>query len=181
MEEYVREKQKPQSLVDALEVWDKQRHKTPPPVKAVWLDYGPLLWAIKWAKEREGSIIWFQSRAVGEMLQAFGVPVFWEGYPDREATPTVALSISVFHKGKNMLKVWDDQLVLQPPRNAATWEQLLGRTYRSGQESSHVKCSVYYHVAPCQEAMGRALIRSRYIQDNTNQPQILMFANKEGL
>tara|TARA_Y100000361_G_C11159838_1_gene346495 strand:- start:2263 stop:3963 length:1701 start_codon:yes stop_codon:yes gene_type:complete len=181
VEEYVREKQKPQSLVDALEVWDKQRHKTPPPVKAVWLDYGPLLWAIKWAKEREGSIIWFQSRAVGEMLQAFGVPVFWEGYPDREATPTVALSISVFHKGKNMLKVWDDQLVLQPPRNAATWEQLLGRTFRSGQESSHVKCSVYYHVAPCQEAMGRALIRSRYIQDNTNQPQILMFANKEGL
>ena len=180
VEEYVRQNQKPQSLVDALNCWDQQRHKPPPPVKAVWLDYGPLLWAIKWTEERDGSILWFKSRAVGEMLKAFGIPVFWEGHPDRDATPTVALSIPVFHKGKNMLKVWDDQLVLQPPRNAATWEQLLGRTYRSGQESSHVKCSVYYHVEPCRDAMRRALIRSRYIQDNTNQPQILMFANKEG-
>tara|TARA_Y100000310_G_C20356438_1_gene656898 strand:- start:312 stop:665 length:354 start_codon:yes stop_codon:yes gene_type:complete len=113
------------------------------------------------------------------MLQAFGVPTFWEGVPNREATGTVALSIQVFHKGKNMLRVWDDQLILQPPRNAATWEQLLGRTYRPGQESSHVKASVYYHVHPYHEAMRRALQRSRYIQDNTKQPQILLLAERE--
>ena len=179
VEEYVRDKQRPRSLVEALGAWDAQRHKPPPPVKAVWLDYEPLLWSLKWAADRDGSIIWFESRAVGEMLQAFGVPTFWEGVPNREATGTVALSIQVFHKGKNMLRVWDDQLILQPPRNAATWEQLLGRTYRPGQESSHVKASVYYHVHPYHEAMRRALQRSRYIQDNTKQPQILLLAERE--
>ncbi len=179
VEEYVREHNKPASLVDALSAWDEQRHKAPPPVKAVWLDYTPLVWAIKWAAQRDGSIIWFKSRAVGEMLQAFGIPTFWEGAPDRNATGTVALSINVFHKGKNMLSVWDDQLILEPPSSAAIWEQLLGRTYRPGQESDHVKASVYYHVYPYEQAMRRALQRSRYIEDNTNQPQILLLANKE--
>lgn len=179
VEEYVRSHQKPVSLVRALGEWDAQRHKAPPPVKAVWLDYTPLLWSLKWAAERDGAILWFRSRAVGEMLQAFGVPTFWEGVPDRKATGTVALSINVFHKGKNMLSVWDDQLILEPPSSGATWEQLLGRTYRPGQTSAHVKASVYYHVYPYEQAMRRALQRSRYIEDNTNQPQILLLANKE--
>jgi len=179
VEEYVRANGKPKVLADALSVWDTQRSKPPPPTKAVWLDYEPLLWAIKWAAQREGAILWFTSRAVGEMLQAFGIPTFWEGVPNREASPTIALSLRVYHEGKNFLTPWDDQLILQPPSSGAVWEQLLGRTFRPGQESSHVKASVYYHVQPCQEAFGKAIRRSRYIQGNTLQPQILLLANRE--
>lgn len=179
VEEYVREHKKPASLVQALSRWDEQRSKPPPPTKAVWLDYGPLLWAIKWAKQRESSIIWFTSRAVGEMLQAFGVPTFWDGVPNIESTPTVALSLRVYHEGKNFLTPWDDQLILQPPSSGAVWEQLLGRTYRPGQESSHIKASVYYHVHPYHESFRKAMQRARYIQGNTLQPQILLMAEKK--
>ena len=179
VEQYVREHRKPTSLVQALAAWDEQRSKPPPPTKAVWIDYGPLLWAIKWAAKRESSIIWFTSRAVGEMLQAFGVPTFWEGVPNIESSPTVALSLRVYHEGKNFLTPWSDQLILQPPSSGAVWEQLLGRTFRPGQESSHITASVYYHVHPNQESFQRAIRRARYIQGNTLQPQILLLAEKE--
>ncbi len=180
VEEYVREKRRPAPLLEALEAWDAQRHKPPPPRKPVWLDYGPLLWALSWAAKQEGgAILWFSSRAVGEMLQAFGVPTFWEGVPNKEVSGIVALSIRVYHEGKNFLTPWDNQLILQPPSSGAVWEQLLGRTYRPGQESTHVKASVYYHVSPCHDAMRNALKKARYIQGNTTQPQILLFAEKE--
>lgn len=179
VEEYVRNNRRPKSLVEALDIWDSERHKPPPPTKAVWLDYTPLLWSLKWAAQREGSIIWFTSRAVGEMLQAFGIPTFWDGVPNKEVSPTVALSLRVYHEGKNFLTPWSDQLILEPPSSAAVWEQLLGRTYRPGQDSPHVKASVYHHVHPCQESMRRAIQRSRYIEDSTMQPQILLFAERE--
>ena len=113
------------------------------------------------------------------MLQAFGVPTFWEGVPNIESSPTVALSLRVYHEGKNFLTPWSDQLILQPPSSGAVWEQLLGRTYRPGQESPHVKASVYYHVHPNHESFQRAVRRARYIQGNTLQPQILLLAERE--
>tara|TARA_R100000951_G_scaffold24284_1_gene20486 strand:- start:7184 stop:8890 length:1707 start_codon:yes stop_codon:yes gene_type:complete len=179
VEEYVRANQKPASLVGALARWDDQRGKPPPPTKAVWIDYGPLVSAIKWASARESSIIWFTSRAVGEMLEAFGVPTFWDGVPNIESTPTVALSLRVYHEGKNFLTPWHDQLILQPPSSGAVWEQLLGRTFRPGQESPVIKASVYHHADPCREAFRKALQRARYIQGNTLQPQILLMAERE--
>ena len=113
------------------------------------------------------------------MLQAVGIPTFWDGVPDIQSAPTVALSLRVYHEGKNFLTPWDDQLIMQPPSSAAVWEQLLGRTYRPTQESTHVKASVLYHVYPCHEAFHRALQRSRYLEDTTLQPQILLLADKE--
>lgn len=167
------------SAYDALVAWMNQRHKPEPPVEAVWLDESVVDWAVDWLASREAGFLWFHSRAVGEKLAEYGVPVFWEGMPDREKTPLCALSIPVYHKGMNF-QAWDDQCVLEPMPNAARWEQLLGRQHRAGQLSPMVKCSVAQHTWPIQERMKKAFARSRYIEQTTSQPQKLLLARKSG-
>jgi len=166
------------TLVDALQEWDQQRHKDPPPVKAVWIDTSPVMYAWTWAQRRKEGFIWFRSRAVGELLQALGIPTFWEGTPSHKSTPIAALSISVYHKGRNF-QAWNDQLIMEPMPNAATWEQLLGRQHRAGQ-SRGVSADVYQHTWPLMQAMRKALRRAKYIEHSQGQPQKLLFAQKTG-
>ena len=163
----------------ALMKWLAQKDKPTPPTRPVWLDSSPVEWAIEWLESRERGFIWFQNRAVGELLEAYGIPTFWSGMPDPEKHARCALSINVYHKGMNF-QPWADQLVLEPMPNAATWEQLLGRQHRSGQLSPVVKCSVAQQTWPLQVRMRKALTRAAYIQESTGQPQKLLLANKTG-
>jgi hypothetical protein len=163
-----------------LSAWLEQSKKPKPPTEAVWLDYGPLVHAIAWAEKKDMAFLWFQSRAVGKMLQAFGVPSFWEGLPDPRKHKVAALSIEVYHKGKNF-QPWSDQLILEPPPNAAKWEQLLGRTHRPGQRSAVVRAHLYQHSDVLVESFQRARAKARYIEDTTGQEQKLLMAHYYGL
>lgn len=162
-------------MTGILATWDAQREKPPPPVKPIWLDYGPLLHAIAWSRQRKRAFLWFQSRAVGEMLNAFGIPAFWSGRPDPGQHPIAALSITVYHKGKNF-QAWNDQLILEPPPNPATWEQLLGRTHRQGQTAAQVYASIYQHTDPFRTRLTTAQARAEYVQATTGQLQKLLHA-----
>lgn len=166
----------------ALAAWDAQRLKEPPPRRAVWLDYGPLLFAIEWAQRRAktGALIWFQSRAVGNMLLDFGIPTLWEGTPKFEVTPLVALSQTVYHKGRN-LQAWSEQLILQPPPNAVIFEQLLGRTHRQGQSATAVRAEIYQHTQALEQNLAVAAAKANYVQTTTGQQQKLLLARRESL
>lgn len=179
VEEYVRREGRPKGLVDALAAWDAQRHKPPPPTRAVWIDYGPVMRAVEWALARPRCFLWWRSRAVGELLGELGIPKFGEGdgTPDPRKHPRAALSIAVHHKGRNY-QAWDDQLVLEVPSSGAWWEQLLGRTHRYGQTSPEVRCSVFQRTWPQRNAFETALDRAQYIQDTTGQPQKLLVGKK---
>jgi hypothetical protein len=180
LEEYVRASHRPHDLYQALMAWDEQRGKDPPPTRAVWLDPTPVLHAVEWALKRERAFIWYHSRAVGDMLEAMGVPTFRDGgeTPDPEKTPVCALSINVFNKGRNF-QAWDDQLIMEPMASAATWEQLLGRTHRQGQESKVVRASIYQHTWPTRNTMQKAVKRAKYIQQTTGQLQKLLLARRD--
>lgn len=181
VEEYVRSSGRPVSLHRALLAWDEQRHKDPPPTRAVWVDYGPVTWAYQWAMERDRCFLWWRSRAVGEVLGYMGIPVFGQGdgRPDPRRHPRAALSIAVHHKGKNY-QPWADQLVLEWPSGAGWAEQLLGRTHRPGQESPVVECAVPLTTWAQRQTFTRCEERSRYIQDMTGQPQKLLTATRAG-
>lgn len=171
-----------QEMVEALTQWDEQRAKDPPPTKAIWLDTGPIVHAIMWARQREKALLWYRSRAVGEMLHMLGIPTFGagDGKFTIEATPIAAVSWRVYHKGKDWMTDWQHQLVLEPGPNGAEWEQMLGRLHRPGQEHDTVFTSVFYHTWPLQLAMARALERSEYIQATSSQPQKLLAAERRG-
>mgnify|MGYP003643939936 CR=1 FL=1 len=180
VEEYVRER-KPPGLYQALLRWDEQRHKPPPPTKPVWIDPGPVLAALHWLEGRDRALVWYGSKAVGDMLAAFGLPTFGagDGTPRAESHPRAALAIEVHHKGRNY-QAWNDQLIMEPMPNAATWEQLLGRTHRQGQTADVVQASVFQSAWPQRLAFQRALVRSRYIAQMTGSSQKLLLADKKG-
>lgn len=178
LEDYVRAGG-PAALKYVLEEWDKERHKEPPPVKAVWIDVTPVLYAVEWASKQDRAFIWFQSKAVGAMLAAFGIPVFDDGKytPCPDKHPVCALSIAIFNKGRNF-QAWDTQLVMEPGPNGATWQQKLGRTHRQGQLSPVVRCSIYQHTWANRQALEKAMRRARYIQGTTGEPQKLLQATR---
>jgi hypothetical protein len=180
VEEYVRENKSPHQLWQALQAWDEQKHKDPPPTRPVWIDYEPISEAVKWVASHDRCLLWYQSRAVEEMLESFGVPVHGAGskapQPNQDKA---ALSISVFHKGHN-LQAWDCQLVLEPMSNAAMWEQLLGRCHRAGQTSAEVQCFVMQNTWAFRERLRRADNKAKYIQGMTGQPQKLLTAQRHG-
>lgn len=180
VEEHVRSARSPPELHSALLAWDEQKVKDPPPTKTIWIDPTPVLHAVQWAMQRERCFIWYRSLAVGDMLEAFGMPRFGDGNstPDPELHPRAALSISVFHKGRNF-QAWDDQLILEPMGNAATWEQLLGRTHRQGQESEVVRASIFQHTWPYRNSLKKAVKRAKYIQQTQGQPQKLLLARRD--
>ena len=181
LEEWVRERLEAgeyvlKDLKKHLLAWDEQRGKPAPPVKPVWIDYGVVAWAVAWAMEN-GGFLWFDSRAVGECIRdMFNVPTFWKGRPDPKKHRYCALSTKVFHKGFNF-QGWNTQLVMEPPANAAIWEQLLGRQHRQGQKSLHVNCDVAQHAWPVINSMARAMRRARYLQNTTGQLQKLLLAD----
>lgn len=179
VEDYVRKDPDAAStLQEPLADWDAQRQKPAPPVRAIWLDTAPVIHAVRWAKQHDQGFVWFRSRAVGEMLQRFGVTAMWEGTPSRRDQPVVALSERVFHKGRNFQE-WSQGLHMEPGANAAIWEQLLGRQHRAGQKAA-VHLDVYQHTWPLQVNIARAFQRAQFLQDITGQPQKLLFAEKMG-
>lgn len=167
-------------LHGTLTAWINQRDKPEPPSVPVWLDYGPILEAISWATSRGQAIIWFQHDAVGKALEGFGIPTFWEGTPDPEKHPIVALSIQVYHRGWNF-QAWNEQLVMEPPTSAAIWEQLIGRTHRTGQQAEVVQVHVFQHTWPIRTVFTRAYKRAQYMQNTTKQPQKLLYAELQNI
>jgi hypothetical protein len=184
VDQYVRQRVaagKPVSpdLVYWQEQWDEQKKKPEPPTKARWLDFSVIIEAVAWSRKHEG-FVWFDSRAVGEALQAFGLPTFWEGMPDPKHHRRAALSLNVFNKGKN-LQPWDNQLFMQVPSDAKLWEQALGRTHRAGQTSPVVRATIMQHTWVLRKSWRKSLERATYIQATTGQLQRLCFAEKHGL
>lgn len=106
-----------------LEAWRRVRDDYTIEPKPVWIDRG----IIDQIEADERTLIWVYSRALGEALP-------WPFYRDgRHPEPGPAvLSISSYKQAHN-LQAWNRSIVLQPPSLAVEWEQLIGRTYRSGQ------------------------------------------------
>jgi len=180
VETYVRTTHTPSRMWEALQRWDEQRHKPEPPRRACWIDTSLLAYAVEWAQAHaKGGIIWFRARAVGEALAEYGIPTYWEGSPDFTATPVVALSIAVYHKGRNFQE-WGEQLLLEVPTSAERLEQLFGRTHRQGQKRDVVRADVVQHTWKVQQAWASAVEAARYIQATTGQEQKILAAGLTG-
>ena len=77
---------------------------------------------------------------------------------------------------KSNLQKYCQNLVLSPSPSGATWEQLLGRTHRPGQQADEVEVVVYQHSPEFREALEKARANSEYIEASTWQRQKLNFA-----
>jgi hypothetical protein len=163
----------------AWEHWQEQKQKPPPPTKPIWVDYYLIDYAVKWLeKTNQGrpAIVWFDTKAVADRLKKSGIPTFGAGEEVPTKAISCAMSIQAHGIGKN-LQPWHQQLVLSPPESGLTWEQMLGRTHRQGQEADEVFCSVCLHAPPFMRAWMRAVADAKYIYRTTGNPQKLLYAD----
>jgi len=161
---------------DAWRAWQEVKHKPAPETVPVWIDEGVIDYARRWLDDGDPSILWYQSRAIGERL-ARHLPTFGAdtACPSTSHPATVAASIAVHGKGRN-LQAYHCGFVLEPPASGSAWEQLIGRFHRQGQASHLVEFHVLQHTQPLQKALERARSDALYIEQTQGQKQKLNFA-----
>ena len=77
--------------------------------------------------------------------------------------------------GKN-LQHYDRQLILDVPRNAQLWEQLLGRTHRQGQTSDCVTADVLCGTEFEKKGILNSIEQAKYIQETGGGSQKLLIS-----
>lgn len=167
--------------------WVDIRGSFTPVTEAVWVSHD-LVDAVAAHKFEGPTIVWVEHDAVGAALAAKGVPYFGAGGLRRlhrggpsesiEAAPArgiVAASISANAEGRN-LQSWGRNLVLSPPGMGSTWEQLLGRTHRDGQQADVVDVMVYAPTDLHLRSLTQAKAYAKYIAQTTGQEQKILSA-----
>ena len=161
------------------EAWETESVKPDPPIETVWIDYYLIEDAVKRCRySKDPIILWYESKAVGSALARAGLTVYGAGNnpPVGVEAHTCAMSIAAQGTGLNLQR-WSKNLVIEPPSGGATWEQMLGRTHRSGQDQDDVEVYVYSHARPFKEAFRSARLDARYIEDSTGNIQRLNIAS----
>jgi hypothetical protein len=142
-----------------------------------------LEYARDWMIKNEG-IVWVEHVAVGEKLSEIsGFSYFGESGRDakgqniEESRGSIIASIAANGEGRNLQK-WSRNLILSCPPGGGTWEQLLGRTHRQGQESDEVTIEVLLSCIEHYEGFEQAKRDALYVQDTTGQTQKLLTCDK---
>lgn len=158
------------------ERWDTDKLK-----QAVWIDEFILKDIERWVracqKVGQKGIVWVESLALLEKLHKAmpDVPFYPSGNNGiMNATDTCIASMS--HKTGKNLQQFDTNLVVEISTSGNDWEQLLGRTHRSGQQADEVSAELYLHTAEMWEAFDQARRDSAYVEQTWKQVQRLSYA-----
>ncbi len=170
--------------------WVGVRDTYTPKRKAHWICDCVVREAARWARwrvEEDTGIVWVEHVAFGEALsKVSGLPYFREQGKDAEGRSieeyrggSIIASIAACSEGFN-LQHYSCNLVVAPPASGTTWEQLIGRTHRYGQEADDVTIGVALKLPEQQAAFAQSIKDARYIQQTTKQEQKLILADNIG-
>lgn len=164
--------------------WMNIRDSFTPETDAEFLTLDYLQNVVDTAKANN-SLIWFQDRAVGQQLSAWGLPVYAsqgkevktkQSITARTKPCPVAVSTNALSEGFN-LQLWNHNMVLNCTPTGTAWEQMIGRTHRFGQTADSVDfllmASSEAQIADFKQARADA----RYIEATTGQRQKLTIAD----
>lgn len=171
-----------QEAPDEWHAWVKVRDSFKPNSIAEWIDDFALRACAEWI--RDGGIVWTSHRAFGERLAK---PRFSQGLYSYFGAGTskelldynlsrVALSISSHGQGKN-LERYSRNLIVAPPSSGKTWEQVIGRTHREGQEADEVEVDVFLHAPELEDSFAQARADAVYLEDALGNRQKLNYAD----
>lgn len=155
-----------------------------PNTEAVWFSQESLETAEIWLKSNQG-IVWTEHVEYGRELSkrtglsyyaAQGRDAQGRLVEDHPPGQSMICSVQSNAEGRN-LQAWSQNLVMAAPPNGATWEQLLGRTHRDGQEAEEVTVDVFTGAWEHVAGFHQACRDSAYTQDTTGQAQKLVYAD----
>lgn len=137
--------------------------------------------AARWGKEMGEGLMWFHHPEVGawvsELLTEEGIKHTFAPAGQNEAVYTPGLVVSSFAHGtgKN-LQHQSRNLIIELPDSAQTFEQVIGRTHRSGQKADDVRCDVFVSNGFDMALFNHLLRDADYIQASTGTVQRLCYA-----
>ena len=160
--------------------WQEVADFDPPPTETVWVDRGyPLRVAQEFLAQGTG-VIWVRSQALGHRLAEAGLAYHGQG----SAAPTggdAVVSIDVHATGwDGGQRVYDRQLVMEAPRSAATWEQMLARLHRPG-ATNDVSAWVLAPTMHQRVAIEVGLAGAHYVRGTQGAEQRLLLADWESV
>lgn len=163
----------PVSVKCSWENWVAIRERVTFDREVVWVDRG----IVKQAAERllayKRGLLWYSSVAVGEELARLGVPVYGGGTTEPpRSVKHAALLIRTHGTGKD-LQAWDHNLVLESPRGAIMWDQMLARTHRAGQMSDSVSTEINAGTWASRAILFRALREAQHQEIAMGQQRLL--------
>jgi len=133
-------------------------------------------------KIKKPTIIWVEHQAVGEKLSEIselpyyrqqGLDLHGNFIDDHPASESMIASIQANSEGRN-LQAWSRNVVMPPPANGASWQQLLGRTHRSGQTADEIEVDIIVPHREIRRHVKQAVDDARYIEALTGNPQKLL-------
>ena len=172
---------KGEKQIEAVRVWrawNAINDSFKPNSVATWITDEIVQAAAEWMKENRG-VVWVDRTAIGEAIaKASGCRYYGAGDDEIiDEKESCIASIRAHGEGIDLQHAFSESLVLAPPASGDTWEQLLGRMHRSGQEEDEVTYTVYL---PCQDLLNsfqQAQSDAVYIEETTGTRQKLNFAD----
>jgi hypothetical protein len=179
----------PKSKNGPLPVWDSSvwpdwkatRDSARPETEGVWVDDWLARDAADWCKSTVG-ICWYESDLFGRRVaELSGAPHFGagsvasEGILRERGQRSIVASMRAHGTGKN-LQPFARNLFGQQFSDAATGEQVCGRTHRQGQLADEITYEVYRHTQVFIEALNRAKMLASYVQETMGASQKLLLA-----
>ena len=163
--------------------WKAIKGTVTPITKTARLSDYLVLDAIEWGQKNKG-VIWYSYNALGEWISELGGFSLHGGGPKAAAliaaedgTQSIVASIQAHGTGRDGLqRLFDRQLICNPPSSSTTWEQLLGRLHRQGQAADKVFAEVYLHTPEFKASLTKAMTRSLYVQTTLGSEQKLQTA-----
>lgn len=135
--------------------WQITKDRYTPVTETVWIDKFLVRRVAEWLDVAPG-IAWVESRAMGDAIRAAGFR-YYRGGEDEIIYETVSCAAAIkAHAIAKNLQHFNRNLVVTPPTKGALWEQLIGRTDRTGQRADRIVVDLFLHVREFWSAFYRA-------------------------
>lgn len=170
----------------ALEDWRKVKDTFTPNPVPVWHDDSALRVAAEWM--RQPGIVWVEHVPFGQRLAqvtgakyfgADGLSADGQFIDDADGGRCVIASVKANREGRNLQKKWCRNLVTTPAEGADLWQQLIGRTHRTGQHAPAVTVDVFLGCAEHARAWTKARSAAASIRDTVGSQSKLLIADIE--
>lgn len=169
-----------------LDEWRAIKDTFAPNPVPVWHDDGALHAAAAWM--REPGIVWVEHIPFGQRLSeltgakyygADGLAADGEFIDDAPEGRSIIASVKANREGRNLQKKWCRNLVTTPAEGADLWQQLIGRTHRTGQRAPVVVVDVFAGCAEHVRAWRKANAGALSIRDTVGTQSKLLLADIE--
>jgi hypothetical protein len=167
---------------EAWAAWKEVRETVKPETSAKFVDDFMVKDAVAWGREAPG-IIWHEHTALGHLIAKVGGFPYYGGGAEASSEilhetgdRTIVCSIAAHGTGKN-LQAFNRNLITTFPANDGIFEQLAGRTHRTGQ-TKDVTVDYYAHTMEEKEAFVTAMKHAQYVFETTGGLHKMLYAER---